>query len=98
MPGRRARDARCLENPIELPAMTVEVSSHSSRSQAVWWREERFRSLAVQVVAVTLVVAVFAFFGYNASVNMGREGMASGFGFLWRVAGFGSIVAEECED
>ncbi len=69
--------------------MTVEVSSHASRSQAVWWREERFRSLAVQIGTVAVVFAVFGFFAYNASVNMARQGIASGFGFLWREAGFG---------
>ena len=46
-----------------------------------------FRS--VQVGAVAVVVAVFGFFAYNASVNMERQGIASGFSFLWREAGFG---------
>ncbi len=69
--------------------MTVEASSLRPESRAVWWREERYRSLAVQVGAVAVVVAVFGFFAYNASVNMERQGIASGFSFLWREAGFG---------
>jgi len=68
--------------------MTVEVSSLTPGDR-VWWRDERHRSLVVQFVTVGVVAATLAFFAYNASVNMARQGIASGFGFLGREAGFG---------
>ena len=68
--------------------MTVEVSPLTPGDR-VWWRDERHRSLIVQFVTVGVVAATLAFFAYNASVNMARQGIASGFGFLSREAGFG---------
>jgi general L-amino acid transport system permease protein len=53
-----------------------------------WWREPRVRSLAYQIGSVAVVAAIIAYFAHNASVNMARQGIASGFGFLDREAGF----------
>ena len=52
------------------------------------WRDPRARSLAYQIGAVAAVAAAVAYFAHNASVNMARQGIASGFGFLDREAGF----------
>jgi general L-amino acid transport system permease protein len=53
-----------------------------------WWREERFRYWAYQVAAVAVTAAVVGYFWHNAAVNMARQGIAAGFGFLNREAGF----------
>jgi general L-amino acid transport system permease protein len=53
-----------------------------------WWRDPGVRSLAYQIGSVAVVAAIAAYFAHNASVNMARQGIASGFGFLDREAGF----------
>ena len=52
------------------------------------WRSERVRSVAFQLAIVAAIVAIFAFFASNASENLRRQGIASGFGFLQREAAF----------
>jgi general L-amino acid transport system permease protein len=52
------------------------------------WRNERVRSIVFQLAIVALVVAIFAFFASNASENLRRQGIATGFGFLEREAAF----------
>ncbi|HTZ79580.1 MAG TPA: ABC transporter permease subunit [Stellaceae bacterium] len=68
--------------------MTTEVAPLASGDR-VWWRDERYRSIVIQIVTVVVVVATIGFFAENAIINMDRQGIASGFGFLWREAGFG---------
>ncbi len=70
--------------------MTVDTggSLRSANTQPVWWREERFRSWAFQIGAVAVTVVVVGYFWHNALVNMDRQGIATGFGFLSREAGF----------
>lgn len=63
-------------------------SIRESTMQRVWWREERFRFWAFQIGAVTLVAAVLGYLWHNAIVNMERQGIASGLGFLDRESGF----------
>jgi general L-amino acid transport system permease protein len=53
-----------------------------------WWRDARVRSLGYQIGSVAVVAGIVAYFAHNASVNMARQGIASGFGFLNREAGF----------
>src|SRR5690349_11664828 len=52
------------------------------------WRNERVRSVVFQLAIVALIVATFAFFATNASENLRRQGIATGFGFLEREAAF----------
>jgi general L-amino acid transport system permease protein len=51
------------------------------------FRDRKVRDVLWQVVAVLGMVAVVYFFVRNASANMVKAGMASGFNFLWRDAG-----------
>lgn len=69
--------------------MTAEV--HGSMSGATggrWWGHPGLRSLIYQIGAVAVVVLIIAYFAHNAAVNMARQGIAAGFGFLSREAGF----------
>jgi general L-amino acid transport system permease protein len=52
------------------------------------WRDPHVRSLIYQIGSFALVVIVVAYFAHNAAVNMARQGIAAGFGFLNREAGF----------
>ena len=63
-------------------------STIAGATGGTWWRDERFRHWAYQVVAVAVTAAVIAYFWHNAAVNMARQGIAAGFGFLSREAGF----------
>jgi general L-amino acid transport system permease protein len=70
--------------------MTVDTRGPigASTMERAWWREERFRFWAFQIGAVALVAAVLGYLWHNAIVNMERQGIASGLGFLDRESGF----------
>ena len=69
-------------------AVDARGSIGAATAQSSWWREERFRHWAYQVAAVAITAAVIGYFWHNAAVNMARQGIAAGFGFLNREAGF----------
>ncbi len=50
-------------------------------------RDRKVRDIFWQVMATIALVAVVAFFVKNASDNMVKAGIASGFNFLWRDSG-----------
>src|ERR1700751_839264 len=53
------------------------------------WRNPAVRSIIVQVLFVAAVLALGAFLVHNTVVNLQRQNIASGFGFLDREAAFG---------
>jgi general L-amino acid transport system permease protein len=53
------------------------------------WRNPAVRSIIVQVLFVAAVLALGAFLVHNTVVNLRRQNIASGFGFLDREAAFG---------
>ena len=60
------------------------------------WRDPRLRGMVLQVVVVAVIAALIAFFAHNTIVNLRRQNIASGFGFLGREAAFGigeSLIA-----
>src|SRR5713226_5173727 len=60
------------------------------------WRDERVRAIIAQVVFVAFIAAIVAFIAHNTIVNLRRQNIASGFGFLDREAAFGigeSLIA-----
>jgi general L-amino acid transport system permease protein len=69
-------------------AVDARESFRGAAMGGAWWRDPRVRSLAYQIGSVAVVAAIVAYFAHNASVNMARQGIASGFGFLDREAGF----------
>jgi general L-amino acid transport system permease protein len=60
------------------------------------WRDPKLRGIAYQVLFVAAVVGFGAFLVHNTMVNIGRQHIATGFGFLDREAAFGigeSLIA-----
>ena len=58
-------------------------------ARPVPWRDPRVRAIVVQVLFVAAVVAVGWFLVHNTLVNLGRQNIATGFGFMHREAAFG---------
>jgi len=60
------------------------------------WRDPRLRGIALQVVFVAVIAGIIGFLAYNTTVNLRRQNIATGFGFLDREAAFGigeSLIA-----
>src|SRR5262249_57997422 len=60
------------------------------------WNDPRARGIFYQVLFVAIVAAAVAFLVHNTLVNLRRQNIASGFGFLDREAAFGigeSLIA-----
>src|SRR5438094_1841855 len=60
------------------------------------WRDPRLRGIALQVVFVAAIAGIIGFLAYNTTVNLRRQNIATGFGFLDREAAFGigeSLIA-----
>ena len=53
-----------------------------------FWRDPAVRGVFYQVLFVAVVVAVAGFLVHNTLVNLGRQNIATGFGFLHREASF----------
>jgi general L-amino acid transport system permease protein len=73
---------------------TIDASVRSSRPPP--WRDPRVRGIVLQVLFVAVIAAFFAFLAHNTIVNLRRQNIASGFGFLDREAAFGigeSLIA-----
>jgi general L-amino acid transport system permease protein len=64
----------------------------SVRSGA-WWRDQRVRGIIFQVVVAAAITAFSAYIISNTAHNLGERGIASGFGFLGRQAGFDISIA-----
>ena len=52
------------------------------------WRDPRVRSIVYQALTLIVVVLLVAYFVDNTLTNLRRQGIAAGFGFLNRTAGF----------
>jgi general L-amino acid transport system permease protein len=52
------------------------------------WNDPRVRSIVYQVLTLVGVVALIAYLVHNTMLNLERQGIASGFGFLHKPAGF----------
>src|SRR5947199_66073 len=60
------------------------------------WRNPAIRGIVFQVLFVAAVLALGAFLVHNTTVNLRRQNIATGFGFLEREAAFGigeSLIA-----
>ncbi len=52
------------------------------------WNDPRVRSIVYQILTLIGVGLLVAYFAHNTIVNLQRQGIASGFGFLNKPAGF----------
>jgi general L-amino acid transport system permease protein len=52
------------------------------------WRDPRVRSIAYQALTLILFVLLTVYLVHNTLTNLERQGIAAGFGFLDRTAGF----------
>src|SRR5213080_4469884 len=60
------------------------------------WRDPRLRGVVLQILFVALILGIIGFLAYNTTVNLRRQNIATGFGFLDREAAFGigeSLIA-----
>jgi general L-amino acid transport system permease protein len=58
-------------------------------TRPVPWRDPKIRAIAYQVVFVAVIVGFIAFLVRNTMANIGRQNIATGWGFLDREAAFG---------
>jgi general L-amino acid transport system permease protein len=61
----------------------------TARASPALWRDPRVRAIAYQVLTLLGVVLFFGYIVHNTIENLDRQGIASGFGFLNKPAGFG---------
>ena len=77
--------------------MTTDTATASPRpARPSTWHDPRIRGIAYQILFVGIVAAFGAFLIHNTVVNLRRQNIASGFGFLDREAAFGigeSLIA-----
>jgi general L-amino acid transport system permease protein len=64
------------------------------------WNDPKYRALFFQVVVLLAVIAAGMFLVNNTIANLERQGIASGFGFLGKTAGFsiGESLIEYSEE
>src|SRR5580658_4272052 len=53
------------------------------------WRDPKIRAIAYQIAFVAAVAGFIAFLVHNTLANIGRQNIATGFGFLHKEAAFG---------
>jgi general L-amino acid transport system permease protein len=63
-------------------------ASATPLGRSAWWARERTREILFQIAIIAAVIAVIAYFAHNAGVNLRRQGIVGGFGFLSHEAGF----------
>jgi general L-amino acid transport system permease protein len=70
--------------------VTAEVQGSQAQTTTVtpWWRDERKRGIASQIVVGLVLIAVVWFLIYNMLANQQRLGVPMSFGFLSSPAGF----------
>jgi general L-amino acid transport system permease protein len=61
----------------------------SAPASPAWWRDARVRAIAYQILTLLGVVLFFGYIVNNTIENLDRQGIASGFDFLDKPAGFG---------
>lgn len=66
----------------------AEPYSNARPGWQTWLRDERFWQIALQILLVIVVGAVFAYLFGNLSANMEQQGIRFGFGFFKNPAGF----------
>jgi general L-amino acid transport system permease protein len=60
---------------------------------ANWWRDQRVRGVIFQIVVLAAILGFAAYIVSNTAHNLANRGIASGFDFLGRQAGFDISIA-----
>jgi general L-amino acid transport system permease protein len=68
--------------------MAVADAGRISSPHDRWYNNPTVRSISVQVIVIVAVVGAIAWFTNNTITNLRERGIASGFDFLWKRAGF----------
>src|SRR3954463_376132 len=68
--------------------MAVADAGRISSPHDRWYNNPTVRSIAVQVILIAAVVGTIWWFTNNTVTNLHQRGIASGFDFLWKRAGF----------
>src|SRR6201987_3197142 len=79
--------------------MATDIIRRPGRPSA--WRNPAIRGVLYQILFVAVIAALGAFLIHNTLVNLRRQNIASGFGFLDREAAFGigeSLIAYSAAD
>ena len=66
----------------------AEPRRQKSSSATPWWRDERWRGLAAQIVTVVVILAVLLFLINNMIVNREAQGRPFSYAFMDNIAGF----------
>ena len=66
----------------------VNASRHKLKAGTPWWRDERWRALAAQVVTVAVILAVLFFLINNMILNREAQGRPFSYEFMDNIAGF----------
>ena len=79
---------------------TTIASAAPARAGSLWY-DPRARAIFYQILAITVLVLCGWYLIHNTLVNLERQNIASGFGFLDREAGFAiseSVIAYDASD
>ncbi|MDJ0950121.1 MAG: amino acid ABC transporter permease [Alphaproteobacteria bacterium] len=68
--------------------MAAEADIGQAPGKPPIWNDPRYRALFFQVVVLGGIIFFFVYITNNTLANLERQGIASGFGFLSRTAGF----------
>ncbi|GAB4367379.1 MAG: amino acid ABC transporter permease [Elainellaceae cyanobacterium] len=64
------------------------MTQHSDREKIPIWRDERFWRIALQIIAVVIIVSVFSLLFGNLNRSLQQQGRQFDFSFLFNEAGF----------
>ena len=67
--------------------MTVAIETRE-RPKVSIWNDPKIRSIFVQLALLVIVFVLFFVIVQNTYINLKSRNIASGFGFLWKTAGF----------
>src|SRR5262249_30518010 len=87
-PLSESRRSGNTHRPIRMTTESITAIPRPRRRLS--WRDPRIRGIAYQVLFVAAVGAAGAFLVHHTLVNLHRQNIASGFGFLDREAAFGT--------
>jgi general L-amino acid transport system permease protein len=71
----------------------VTAETTAAPARAAIWRDPRYRGIFFQIVVLGAVIIFGLWIFHNTTENLAKQGIASGFGFVNRQAGFGIAMS-----